>query len=115
MVFQLFPLLGMENALFSSWIGVASHRRLSAARTRSISMRTCGIKLLDSVLGMVQIEWLLVPAEECRDAKMEDQLVRMHFRKPHEPWGANGAFVLPVAIRRSRRRVLFFQESGLQF
>jgi hypothetical protein len=78
-------------------------------------MRTCGIKLLDSVLGMVQIDWLVVPTEDCRDAQTEDQFVRMHFRKPHEPWGPDGAFVMPVRIRRSRRRVLFFQESGLQF
>ncbi len=78
-------------------------------------MRTCGSKLLDSVLGVVQIDWLLVPVKECRDTVAEHQLVRMHFRKPHEPWGPDGAFVMPVHIRRSRRRVLFFQESGLEF
>ncbi|HEY4759335.1 MAG TPA: hypothetical protein VIH42_02015 [Thermoguttaceae bacterium] len=76
-------------------------------------MRTYGIKLLDSVLGMSQIDWLMVPVEECRDAVAEAQVVRMHFRRPHEPWGPGGAFVMPVCIRRSRRRVLFFQKSGM--
>ena len=77
-------------------------------------MRTCGIKLLDSVVGTVQVDWLVVSTDECRDPKIEDQLVRTHFRNPHEPWGHRGAFVAPVCIRRSRRRILFFQESGIQ-
>jgi hypothetical protein len=77
-------------------------------------MRTRGIKLLDSVLGTVQIDWLVVSMEECRDDATENQLIRMHFRKPHEPWGHRGAFVMPVCIRRSRHRVLFFQESGIK-
>jgi hypothetical protein len=78
-----------------------------------VSMRTYGIKLLDSVLGTVQIDWLVVRADECRDLATEDQLVKTHFRKPHEPWGHRGAFVMPVCIRRNRNRVLFFQESGI--
>jgi hypothetical protein len=86
----------------------------SAATARSISMRTCGIKLLDSVLGTVQVDWLVVPVEECRDSVSETRLVRTHFRQPHEPWGHRGAFVMPVCIRRSRRRVLFFQQSGIE-
>ncbi len=76
-------------------------------------MRTCGIKLLDSVLGTVQVDWLIVPIEDCRDRVAENHLVRSHFRKPHEPWGDRGAFVMPVNIRRSRRRVLFVQKSGV--
>ncbi len=77
-------------------------------------MKARGIKLLDSVLGTVQIDWLMVSVEECRDAAAENQLIRMHFRQPHEPWGHRGAFVMPVCIRRSRRRVLFSQKSGIQ-
>jgi hypothetical protein len=77
-------------------------------------MKARGTKLLDSVLGTVQIDWLVVPAEECRDAVAESQLIRRHFRQPHEPWGHRGAFVMPVRVRRSRCRVLFSQESGIQ-
>jgi hypothetical protein len=77
-------------------------------------MRTCGIKLLDSVLGTVQIDWIVVPTNECRDIVAENKLVRKHFRKPHEPWGHRGAFVMPVCIRRSRHRVLFVQQSGIE-
>jgi hypothetical protein len=77
-------------------------------------MRTYGMKLLDSVLGTAQVDWLVVPVEECRDTFDEDLFIRTHFRKPHEPWGHRGAFVMPVCIRRSRRRVLFFQKSGIQ-
>ena len=76
-------------------------------------MRTSGVKLLDPVLEQMQIEWMIVPVDECRSARDEERLIRTHFRKPHEPWGAGGAFVMPVSIRRSRRRVLFSQQLGL--
>jgi hypothetical protein len=77
-------------------------------------MRKHGIKLLDSLLGTVQIDWIIVSSDECRDNASEDKFVRTHFRKPHEPWGNHGAFVMPVDIRRSRRRILFMQESGIK-
>ena len=77
-------------------------------------MRTSGVKLLDPVLENVQIDWLLVPVHECRDARDEVRLISNHFRKPHEPWGPSRAFVMPVRVRRSRRRVLFWQRSGLE-
>ncbi len=77
-------------------------------------MRTSGVKLLDPVLETMQIDWLLVPAQQCRDARDEGRLICSYFRKPHEPWGSSRAFVMPVCIRRSRRRVLFSQESGLE-
>ena len=77
-------------------------------------MRTRGVKLLDPVVESVQIDWLVVPVEECRDAEDESRLISSHFRKPHEPWGHSRAFVMPVRIRRSRWRVLFYQESGLE-
>ena len=77
-------------------------------------MRTSGVKVLDPVLDTVQIDWLIVPARECREAQDERRLICRHFRKPHEPWGPSRAFVLPVRIRRSSRRVLFSQQSGLE-
>jgi hypothetical protein len=77
-------------------------------------MRTSGVKLLDPVLETTQIDWLVVPAGECRDTQDEGRLICSHFRKPHEPWEPNRAFVMPVRVRRSRRRVLFLQQSGLE-
>lgn len=77
-------------------------------------MRTYGSKVLDPVLEMDQIEWLVVPARECRDEEAEQRVVCTHFRKPHEPWGPENAFVMPVRIRRGRNRVLFCQRSGLK-
>jgi hypothetical protein len=76
-------------------------------------MKTRGVKLLDLVAETVQIDWLVVPVEECRGEEDEGRFISRHFRKPHEPWGHNGAFVLPVRVRRTRWRVLFWQESGL--
>ena len=77
-------------------------------------MRTRGVKLFDPMLDTIQIDWLVVPARECRDTRDESRLISSHFRKPHEPWGSSRAFVMPVRIRRSARRVLFSQQSGLE-
>ena len=77
-------------------------------------MRTRGVKLLDPMLDGVQIDWLVVPVAECRNSQDEWHLISRHFRKPHEPWGSSRAFVQPVCVRRSRRRVLFSQHSGLE-
>jgi hypothetical protein len=77
-------------------------------------MRTCGVKLLDPVLDTSQIDWLVVPAQDCRSVEDEWRLISRHFRKPHEAWGPCRAFVMPVRVRRSRRRVLFSQQSGLE-
>jgi hypothetical protein len=77
-------------------------------------MRTSGVKSLDPVLEITQVDWLLVPADQCRDVEDEVRLICSHFRKPHGPWGSSRAFVMPVKIRRSRRRVLFSQQSGLE-
>ena len=76
-------------------------------------MRTRGVKVLDPMVDTVQIDWLVVPAEECPSPQHEGPLISQHFRKPHEPWTPNRAFVMPVRVRRSRRRVLFSQQSGL--
>lgn len=75
-------------------------------------MRTRGVKLLDPVFESAQVDWLFVSADECRGVQEESELVSRHFRKPHEPWGHTQAFVQPVCIRRSSRRVLFSQHSG---
>ena len=77
-------------------------------------MRTRRVKLLDPVVETAQIDWLVMPAEECPSEEDEGRVISSHFRKPHEPWGHSGAFVLPVRVRRSRWRVLFYQESGLE-
>lgn len=76
-------------------------------------MRTRGVKLLDPVLLMHQLDWLVVSVQECPDQAAERDFICRHFRVPHGPWGPERAFVRPVVIRRSKRRVLFFQESGL--
>jgi hypothetical protein len=77
-------------------------------------MRTRGVKLLDPVLDTLQIDWLLLPVDRCPGPEDEGEVISSHFRKPHEPWGPSRAYVLPVDIRRSRRRVLFSQRSGLE-
>lgn len=100
---------GMENAFFVWRIGLILRKLVRG----DASMKTSGIKMLDPALGSVQVDWLVVPAKECRDFTSEEQYVRRHFRKPHEPWGHHGAFVMPVRIRRNHSRVLFFQESGV--
>jgi hypothetical protein len=76
-------------------------------------MRTRGVKVLDPVLETTQIDWLIVPVRECRSPSEERQYVCTYFRQPHEPWGAERAFVLPVEVRRGRGHVLFRQKSGL--
>ena len=76
-------------------------------------MKMRGMKLLDPLAWTSQVEWLVVRAEECPDQDAEHRIILSHFRKAHEPWSPVRAFVGPVRIRRSRRRVLFRQESGL--
>ena len=75
-------------------------------------MKTRGIKLLDPAGQSGQIDWLLLPATRCPDSRSEERIILAHFRVPHEPWTPKQAFVLPVEVRRSRRRVLFCQRSG---
>ncbi len=77
-------------------------------------MRMRGVKVLDSVSLSRQLDWLIVPAHQCRDEHDEQRLIAAHFRVPHEPWEPRQAFVEPVIVLRSRRRVLFRQESGLE-
>lgn len=76
-------------------------------------MRTRGMKVLDPVSEINQLDWLIISVDECPDEEAEQFFAAAHFRIPHEPWGPEGAFVQPVVVRRTRRRVLFYQESGL--
>lgn len=74
-------------------------------------MRKSGVRLLDEVR---QIDWLIVSAEQCRDEASQQRLIARHFRIPHGPSGNDLTFVRNVSIRRSRRRILFRQESGVE-
>ena len=76
-------------------------------------MKTQGVRVFDAVLQTGQLDWLLITARECPDEAAERRVTNRHFRVPHEAWGAVRAFVQPVTIRRSSRRVLFRQKSGL--
>ena len=75
-------------------------------------MVTQGAKVLDRQQGSRQLDWMMVPIDQCPDIAAERRVVASHFRIPHEPWAPCLAFVRPVVIRRSRRRVFFVQESG---
>jgi hypothetical protein len=73
-------------------------------------MRKSGVKHYDE---MRQIDWLVVPIEQCQDQSAQDRLIARHFRIPHPPAGNDLTFVQEVVINRSRRRILFRQESGV--
>ncbi len=75
-------------------------------------MTTRGVKLLDPSVETAQLDWLVLPAHRCPDQRSEQQVIHHYFRVPHGPWAPQQAFVQPVVVRRSRRRVLFCQESG---
>jgi len=75
-------------------------------------MRRNGVKLSDPVGGYGQLEWMVFSAAQCPDASAEGRIINRYFRRPHEPWPPSQAFVEPVVVRRSRRRVLFRQRSG---
>lgn len=76
-------------------------------------MKTHGVKTFDPVLQTSQIDWLVVSIRECPDKCTERRVVSAQFRVQHDPWGSQRAYVGPVRIRRTRRRVLFCQESGI--
>ena len=85
---------------------------MAAEEERGAIVTTRGVKLIDAV-ETLQLDWLVVPASVCPDKTAEQQVAGRYFRKPHKPWGPSLAFVMPVRVRRGRRRVLFCQESGL--
>lgn len=76
-------------------------------------MKSRGVKVLDPTLQTEQLEWLVLPSSQCPDEASEQRVIASYFRIPHTQWGAVGAFVSPVQVRRSRRRVLFYQRSGV--
>ena len=71
-----------------------------------------GAEWLD-VTEIRQVRWLMLPAEECPNQKAEQQLARQHFLVPHATWSWPRAFVRPVTVRRTRRRVLLSQQFGV--
>jgi hypothetical protein len=77
------------------------------------AVKTQGSKVVDPILETEVLQWLVVPVHECPDEASERRIAAAHFRIPHHPWGVLRAFVRPVQIRRSRRRVLFRQQSGI--
>jgi hypothetical protein len=76
-------------------------------------MKTHGSKIIDPISETRVLDWLLVPAGECPDAVSETKIATRYFRTPHPSSGLLRAFVRPVEVRRSRRRVLFCQELGI--
>jgi hypothetical protein len=76
-------------------------------------MRNQGIQFQDQVLQLRQVHWLFVNRRECPDEPSERRIIHAFFRVAHEPWSQPAAFVCPVQVRRSRRRILFRQESGI--
>ena len=77
-------------------------------------MRNSGVKLLDPVLETAQIDWMIVPVEECRDAKDEERVIFRYFRKPHDACSPHRALtVMPVSSAAAAAGVLFSQQSGL--
>lgn len=76
-------------------------------------MNTRGVKQLDPLAELTQLDWLVLPIQACPNTVAEQQIAAVHFRVPHEPWAPERAFVQPVTVRRSRRRVLFLQCSGV--
>jgi len=76
-------------------------------------MKTQGIKVVDPTLETELLEWLVVPVRDCPDTASEERIITRYFRVVHNSWGVLRAFVRPVQIRRSRRRVLFCQCSGI--
>jgi hypothetical protein len=76
-------------------------------------MRKHGVKVLDWAGDTRQVEWLIVSVGECPDDVCERRLAATYFKIPHGPWTTPQAFAEPVEVRRSRRRVLFRQYSGL--
>ncbi len=76
-------------------------------------MKDHGTKVLDPGVESIQLEWLVIPVEKCPDTSSEEQVAGRYFRRPHDAWAPQRAFVAPVTVRSSRRRKLFCQLSGV--
>ena len=76
-------------------------------------MKSHGLKVLDPGVESLQLAWLVISVDKCPDMATEEHLAGKYFRKPHEAWAPQRAFVAPVIVRSSRRRKLFYQLSGV--
>ncbi len=77
-------------------------------------MRYRGMRVLDTTETQ-QLVWLLLQSGECPDASAERRVEESHFLVPHESWNSPPAFVDPVHVRRTRRRILFVQCAGVLY
>ena len=76
-------------------------------------MTSRGLKVLDPGVESLQLDWMVISVDECPDIATEKHLAGKYFRKPHDAWAPQRAFVAPVTVRSSRRRKLFCQLSGV--
>lgn len=76
-------------------------------------MRTEGIRIVDRGVETRRIQWLVVSQKDCSDEVAEHRLALSHFLLPHARWNWPPAFVDPVVVRRTRRRVLLSQRAGV--
>lgn len=72
-----------------------------------------GVKFIDQICHEDQLDWLMLEVRECPDLETEAVVISRHFRVPHPPAENDPSFVEPVTIRRTSRRVLFRQRSGI--
>ncbi len=77
-------------------------------------MRNQGTRILDRAGETRRMQWLMVFAHECRDRAAEERLIGSHFLRPHTRWSWPPAFVDPVVVQRTRRRVFMSQISGVE-
>ncbi len=77
-------------------------------------MKKHGIKQLDPIFDAAQLDWLIVSTKECPTLEEEQTYANTYFRPTHDPSGNDKSYVRPVYVRRSRRRILFYQQSGVE-
>jgi hypothetical protein len=75
-------------------------------------MRDRGTRILDRAETR-QVRWLVVSADDCPGESAEQKIIRGCFPVPHAAWTWPPAFVGPVLVYRTRRRVLFRQQAGI--
>jgi hypothetical protein len=71
-----------------------------------------GTRLLD-VTETHQMRWMMLPVRDCPNQQAEQRVAQQHFLVPHTIWSWPRAFVQPVTIRRTHRRVLLLQQFGV--
>jgi hypothetical protein len=75
-------------------------------------MREQGIRIIDDTETR-QVRWRVVSARDCPDESAEQRIIHSSFPLPHAARGWPWAFVGPVVVRRTCRRVLLWQEAGI--